>query len=274
MIKRLLQGALLKHPLHPALVHYPIGLLTLSLLLDIAYWFSNGLEWLTQGAVYAMVGGIGFALLAAIPGLLDWSEIRIDHPGKKWANIHMVMNLFIVGLFSLNLFLRLRVFEAETTVPTIALILSIVGIGLLFFSGYLGGMLVYDQGIGVGRYRRTTPLPRKTIRVEAKKGDEGYIRITDKDAIKEGRTLRVEVNGEVIAIALQNGKYYAFNEFCTHRYGPLSEGALYNGSVECPWHRSCFDMSTGKVVDGPAKNALKTYPLKVKEGDIFIKIPS
>jgi nitrite reductase/ring-hydroxylating ferredoxin subunit/uncharacterized membrane protein len=272
MIKRLLQGAFLKHPFHPALIHYPIGLLTLSLLLDVANWFSNGLEWLTQGAIYAIAGGIGFALLAAIPGLLDWSEIRIDHPGKKWANIHMVINLFVVGLFSINLFLRLSVFEAETAVHAIPLILSIVGVGLLFFSGYLGGMLVYDQGIGVGRYRRYTPLPRKTIRVEARRDKEGYIRVIDKNAIKEGRTLRVEVKGEVIAIALQNDKLYAFNEFCTHRYGPLSEGAFYNGSVECPWHLSCFDMSTGEVVEGPAKIAIKTYDLKVKEGDIFIKI--
>ena len=48
-------------------------------------------------------------------------------------------------------------------------------------------------------------------------------------------------------IARVNGELFALQEFCTHRYGTLSEGAIKDGQIECPWHRSCFDLRTGKV---------------------------
>jgi nitrite reductase/ring-hydroxylating ferredoxin subunit len=64
---------------------------------------------------------------------------------------------------------------------------------------------------------------------------------------------------------------YAFQEFCTHRYGPLSEGKLQDRQVICPWHRSCFDIRTGRVLEGPAKVDLKTYSATIRGGKIFIK---
>ena len=82
--------------------------------------------------------------------------------------------------------------------------------------------------------------------------------------------MRVEIDGQVIAIAKLDGIFYAFQEFCTHRYGPLSEGALKGTEIECPWHRSCFDIRSGKVTQGPAKIELKTYRVKVVGGKISI----
>jgi nitrite reductase/ring-hydroxylating ferredoxin subunit len=68
------------------------------------------------------------------------------------------------------------------------------------------------------------------------------------------------------------GRFYAFQEFCTHRFGPMSEGKLANGHVQCPWHRSCFDVRTGKVVHGPAKIDLKTYPVRIENGKLCIEL--
>jgi nitrite reductase/ring-hydroxylating ferredoxin subunit len=63
------------------------------------------------------------------------------------------------------------------------------------------------------------------------------------------------------------GRVCATQAKCTHRGGPLSEGALDGSTVTCPWHGSQFDVCTGAVRRGPAREPLETYPVTV-EGDV------
>jgi nitrite reductase/ring-hydroxylating ferredoxin subunit/uncharacterized membrane protein len=284
MINRLIHGAPFRHPLHPALVHYPIGLFTLGVFFDLLSLLQGDPGWLYFASLYTIGGGILMGLLTAVPGLVDWSEIRSDHPGKQQATTHMILNFTAVALFAASFFLRLDqqvvlfgdyslTVPNQEVVPIFPFILALVGLTVTFISGYLGGKLVYDQGIGVGRYRRPTKLPSHTIQAGAAQAKGGFIPVANEADLQEGETLRVEVNGEVMAIARHEGKYYAFNEFCTHRFGPLSEGPIAGGEVECPWHRSCFDIRTGKVTEGPAKIDLKTYEVSVREGKILVKPP-
>ena len=142
---------------------------------------------------------------------------------------------------------------------------------MILVSGYLGGTMVYDDGIGVGRHRRLTRTPRQTIDVSIFVRQDGWAAVCDEGQLKDGETLRVSRNGDIVAIARQGDKVYAFQEFCTHRYGPLSEGELQDHQVICPWHRSCFDIRTGKVVEGPAKVDLKTYEAAIRGGKILIR---
>lgn len=270
MLKALLQGKPFGHPLHPALVHFPIGLLMLSLLLDLLSALSDPPNNLFRASFYMMTAGIATALLAALAGFVDRSDIRLDHPARKTANIHMTLNLAAVGLFVINVVLRVAQLDSPAT-PLPLLLLSIVGVGILLVSGYLGGTMVYDDGIGVGRHRRYTRTPRKTIDVSMFERQDGWVAVCDADQLQDGETLRIEWDGNIIALARQSGEVYAFQEFCTHRYGPLSEGKLYDHQVECPWHRSCFDIRTGKVVEGPAKVDLKCYSASIRAGKIFIR---
>ena len=131
--------------------------------------------------------------------------------------------------------------------------------------------MVYDNGVGVGRHRRFTRTPRQTIDVSMFERQDGWVAVCDTDDVSDGETLRLNWKGKIITIAKQAGEVYAFQEFCTHRYGPLSEGKLFDHQVQCPWHRSCFDMRTGKVVEGPAKVDLKTYSVAIRTGKIFIQ---
>jgi nitrite reductase/ring-hydroxylating ferredoxin subunit len=87
-----------------------------------------------------------------------------------------------------------------------------------------------------------------------------------------GETIRAEVEGVVICILRIEKRIYAFQEFCTHRFGPLSEGCVRGTEIECPWHRSRFDVRSGKVVHGPAKVDLKTWPVEVRDGAICVGI--
>src|SRR5438477_10525396 len=108
MIKLLLQGKPFGHPVHPALVHFPIGLFIPSRVLDVLSRLSHD-PTLMRAANYAMAGGVVMALLAAVPGLVDYADIRADHPAKKVATTHLLLNIAAVALFAATLVLRSKV---------------------------------------------------------------------------------------------------------------------------------------------------------------------
>lgn len=273
-MKYLLQGRPLGHPLHTMLVHFPIGLFVVSLLFDLSTYLLGTGNTAVRAAFYTMAGGVIMAVLAAIPGLADWSDIRPDHPAKKPATTHMWLNITAVALYAINLLLR----GGEPGNPTtgaIPVVLSLAGVAILSVSGYLGGKIVYDYGVGVGRHRRRTDLPRETIRIGEKEGavPGRYVTVARVSDLDEGETLRVEVAGTVAVVACVGGNVYAFQEFCTHRFGPLSEGAFEDEQVRCPWHNSCFDVRTGAVTNGPAKLPIKVFDVRVEDDRIEFRVP-
>lgn len=273
-MKQLLQGRWMGHPLHPFLVHFPIGLFVISLLFDLSTYLLGSGNTAVRGAFYTMAGGVIMAALAAVAGLADWSDIRADHPARKPATTHMWLNITAVGLYLLNLLLRWGEL-GDTSTDAIPFVLSLAGIGILSVSGYLGGTIVYDDGVGVGRHRRKTDLPDKTVRLSEANGavPGQYVAIGRAGDLAEGETMRVEVAGTVAVVARLGDNYYAFQEFCTHRFGPLSEGAFEDGQVRCPWHNSCFDIRSGAVTNGPAKLPIKVYEVRVEDDRLEFRVP-
>ena len=131
------------HPIHPMLVPIPIGLWIFSLVADLfVAGGSANPAWPTV-ALYTMGGGIVGALLAAVPGLIDL--VSLPAGPRKTALIHMTINLTVVGLYAINLWLRVGSAEKAGGV----LWLSILAIGLLVISGWLGGKMVYEYGVAV-----------------------------------------------------------------------------------------------------------------------------
>jgi len=269
MVKALLQGMPFRHPVHPSLVHFPIGLFMLSFLIDLLGLLVSD-NTFVRAAYYAIAGGIGMGLLAVIPGLVDYFDIRSDHPAKRIATRHMLLNFAVLGMFGANFGLRSAASDL-TRIETFPLLLSIAGVATVMYSGYLGGTMVYNDGIGVGRHRRPADTPDRTI--TAKDGTD-FVTVAPLDQLEDGSTLRAEIDGHVLAIARVGREVYAFQEFCTHRFGPLSEGKIEGHETMCPWHRSCFDMRTGKVTEGPAKIDLKTYEVKIEAGQIQVCVGS
>jgi nitrite reductase/ring-hydroxylating ferredoxin subunit len=82
--------------------------------------------------------------------------------------------------------------------------------------------------------------------------------------IGEGQAGVVEVAGETVAVFNVAGSYYAVQGRCSHAGGPLSEGRLEGAIVACPWHGACFDLRDGSVQRGPARQALRVYPVTVE----------
>ena len=94
---------------------------------------------------------------------------------------------------------------------------------------------------------------------------ENEVRVEE---LKPGQTKRVQVEGEAVAVYNVGGVFYATQDACTHMGGPLSEGDLDEQMIVCPWHASCFDVTNGEVLCGPANQPLRTYQVVVT-GDII-----
>ena len=131
------------HPLHPMLVALPIGLWIFALVCDAVHTASGNSVWQTV-ATYCVAGGIVGAILAAVPGLIDYFSID-EAEMKRIANLHLAINLGAVVLFTTNLWLRFRL-PADSNLP---LILSVVGVLAIGFGGWLGGEMVYVKGMAV-----------------------------------------------------------------------------------------------------------------------------
>lgn len=134
-----------KHPVHPMLVALPIGLWVFALVCDAVRAGGGDAVWQRVGT-YCVAGGIVGALLAAVPGLIDYFSID-EAEMKRIANVHLAVNLGGVVIFAVNLWLRLRL-PAENNNWT-ALGLSLIGVVAIGIGGWYGGEMVYVKGMAV-----------------------------------------------------------------------------------------------------------------------------
>ena len=82
----------------------------------------------------------------------------------------------------------------------------------------------------------------------------------------------VQAGEKQIALFHVGGKYYALDNNCTHRGGPLSEGYVMGLEVECPWHGAHFNLETGQVVRPPAPTGVGCYPVRQQGQDIEVEV--
>src|SRR5881394_3064389 len=94
-----------KHALHPMLVVFPLGLLATSVAWDICRLATGHASW-GMISFWTIVAGVIGALLAAVPGFIDWLAIPQNTRARKVGLYHMVLNLTVVGLFVITLIAR------------------------------------------------------------------------------------------------------------------------------------------------------------------------
>jgi len=125
------------------LVAFPIGLWVFALICDVMRAAGGNSAWQTV-AIYCIAAGIVGALVAAVPGLIDYFSID-ESAMKRIANLHMVTNLGAVVIFAINLWIRFHL-PAESYLP---LGLSVLGVLAIGVGGWLGGEMVYVKGMAV-----------------------------------------------------------------------------------------------------------------------------
>ena len=82
----------------------------------------------------------------------------------------------------------------------------------------------------------------------------------------------VDAGGQTIAIFDLGGNYYAIENTCPHRGGPLAEGEMDGEEVICPWHGARFNIKTGAVLAPPAPQGVKSFPVRVTGEDVEVEI--
>jgi nitrite reductase (NADH) small subunit len=86
-----------------------------------------------------------------------------------------------------------------------------------------------------------------------------------------GTVHEIQVAGKAVALANVDGKFFAINNICLHRGGPLGEGSLRGKTVTCPWHGWEYDVTTGKLIQNPSMG-VACYATEVRGEEVFIDI--
>ena len=178
-----------------------------------------------------------------------------DSSGKSRATKHALLNSAALALFSRRLAGERRL--QRTVLP---LVLQGIGAAAISLGGWLGGTLAYRNQIGVDhRYAQCGQVAGRDL----ENADPATL-----SAAAHGldfNQMKLVHAGDRRSSSRRTGKgYAAFADRCTHRGGPLSDGVLMCGTVQCPWHGSQFDVQTGEVKCGPAKENIATYPIEDK----------
>ncbi|MGQ0550759.1 MAG: DUF2231 domain-containing protein [Armatimonadota bacterium] len=152
-----------KHPIHPILVPFPIAFFAGSVVADVIFFFTTRDYW-TRVASTLIGFGLVASVVAAIFGYLDYSSALMSPRAKQMATTHMYLNLGVTVLFFIDFLLRRRNPEAP-----LAYLLSLVGIVGLAISVWLGGVLVFEERVGVAEDvpslgPRPSPPPGPSIR--------------------------------------------------------------------------------------------------------------
>ncbi len=99
-----------------------------------------------------------------------------------------------------------------------------------------------------------------------------FIKVATTEELADQPAKMVELEGQKIALFSVDGAFYAMSDTCTHRGGPLSEGAVEGTEVTCPWHGAKFDLRTGGVLGPPARQGVRGYPVRVTGTDVEIEV--
>ncbi|HEY5336227.1 MAG TPA: Rieske (2Fe-2S) protein [Mycobacteriales bacterium] len=238
-VRDVASGTALGHPLHPAAVLVPAGAFLSSAALDAADEAS---------AAQRLVGlGLVSSTPAVLAGWSDWLDT--EGAERRVGLVHAASNALGITAYALSWWQRRKGGSGRAA--------GVMGLSLIGIGGWLGGHLAYALGVGVD----TT-----TFR-------SGPTDWTPVAASTDVTTALVEVDAGDVTLLLTrvNGAPVAMDNRCTHRGGGLVEGTRVGSCVECPWHGSRFDLTTGAVTRGPATRPQPTYDVREREGRVEVR---
>lgn len=243
-IKDLLNGRWLGHPLHAATTDLPIGLLLGVVILDLV----------GQGgaADIVLLATIVTMLLSALSGLADYADT--DGTPRTRATLHSTLMVVALLLLIVSAVLRAGA-PADRTVP---IALSIVGFLLVTAGAFVGGDVAYVFGNMVSRHA-FRGAGTKWIRLDT--GD-----VTDLAGLPEATPTKMRAGINDLVVVRLGDTVHALHAACAHAGGPLAEGTIVDGCVECPWHGSRFRLSDGLARQGPTVYDQPSYEIRAAEG--------
>ncbi|WP_374684331.1 Rieske 2Fe-2S domain-containing protein [Streptomyces sp. ODS05-4] len=247
-VRDVLHGRWLGHPVHPLLVQVPIGSWLSAAVLDL-------LPGDRRTSATALVGvGLGAAAPAAVAGWVDWAELQRQQ--MRVGLVHAAANAAGVALYAASFLARVRGRTALGKVLGFAG-LTVVGVG-----GAVGGHLAYRQASGANH---AEAVPHQV--------SDGWQDVADYDSLPVDRPVRRYVGDvPVVAVRASDGAVHVLADVCSHLGGPLSEGTVSDGCVQCPWHGSRFRLDDGWNVRGPATAPQPAFDTRTVDGRVQARI--
>jgi nitrite reductase/ring-hydroxylating ferredoxin subunit/uncharacterized membrane protein len=242
-LRDLAQGRWLGHPLHAAITDIPIGLLLGSVALDLIGQ--------PTAADITLVGTILFMVAAAVSGLADYSET--DGLARTRATLHGT--LMTVALLVLIVSAVMR--AGAPTDRTVPIVLSIIGFLIVTAGAFVGGDVVYVAGNMVSRHA-FRGAGTKWIRL-----DTGTV--DDLARLPEATPTKMRAGSNDLVVVRVGDTVHAMHDVCAHAGGPLHEGRVVDGCVECPWHASRFRLTDGLAKQGPTVYDQPAYEIRTAE---------
>src|SRR5690348_6356626 len=246
-IRDLLVGRWLGHPLHAVLTDAPIGILFLVLVFDV---LSMG-----QAAAWALGFGILTMLAAAVVGFADYADT--DGKARERATLHSTLMVVALVLYLVSFVLRQPV-AATGGASSGGVIVSWIAFLVLAAGAYVGGDVVYVLGNMVSRHA-FRGAGTKWLALEPAELDSA-------GQIPEGKPVKAKLGINQLVLVRQGDRILAVHDTCSHAGGPLSEGKVVDGTIECPWHYSRYRLPDGLVVRGPSVYDQPAYEVRAGEG--------
>ena len=236
-IKDFLNGTWLGHPVHAALTDVPIGVMTVAIVLDLIGQ--------PVAADVSVLVGVLSIVATAVTGLADYTDV--DGTARSRATVHATVMTTALVVFLISLLIRAGN-PADRVVP---IVLLVIGYLLLTIGAEIGGDLVYLIGTHVNRHA-WRGAGTKWVPLDL--GD-----LTD---IPEGGPTKVKAGINTVILVRTGDSILALHEQCAHAGGPLSQGTLVDGCIQCPWHGSRYRLADGHVARGPAMYDQPAYEIR------------
>jgi nitrite reductase/ring-hydroxylating ferredoxin subunit/uncharacterized membrane protein len=240
-VQNFLNGSWLGHPVHAVVTDVPIGAMTVSIIADV----------IGQPIVadVSLLLGVLAMVASAVTGAADYTEV--DGTARNRATVHSVIMVVALVLYLISLAIR----SGSPTDRLAPILISLVAYQLLSLGAAIGGDLDYLIGTHVNRHA-WRGAGAKWIKLE----------LGELADIPEGGPTKLKAGINELAVVREGDRILAVHAQCAHAGGPLAEGSLIGGAIECPWHGSRYRMADGHNVRGPAMYDQPAYDVRRAEG--------
>jgi nitrite reductase/ring-hydroxylating ferredoxin subunit/uncharacterized membrane protein len=242
-VKDFLNGTWLGHPLHSVLTDAPIGIFVAVIVLDV-------LDQRIAADVTLVLGVLAMAA-AAVAGLADYTDT--DETPRTRATLHATLMVVALLVYLASLAVRASG-PADRVVP---IALSIVGFLIVSAGAYVGGEVAYVFGNMINRHA-WRGAGAKWLPLELP--DSGQ-----PPELPEGTPTKARLGINNLVLIRQGETIFALHDQCAHAGGPLSEGSIVDGCIECPWHGSRYRLADGHLRRGPSVYDQPTYEVRRSE---------
>ena len=194
--------------------------------------------------------GVGALVILSVMALTSWDHFLHAWTPPAWKRLHMA----VYAAYALIVFHFTARFVGDPPVQWRFLVL------LWLVALAVAGLHV---AASIKEARRDRPAPVD--------GD-GLVFLGTFADLPEGHAATVHVDGERVAVVRKAGTLYAISNVCPHQNGPLGEGTVRDGYLECPWHGYQFDPCTGLGPPG-FTDSVPTYELVQKGKEMYSDCP-